>query len=89
MSAGEKVAILTEALEVIREATFAEFQDEMDPRIGFRPKRAACPVCRRASTAKHLKDKWGLIQSEAARALRSVADESSDPGITKDIKGEA
>lgn len=74
MSAEEKVAILTGALETIKEATYAEFQVEMDPRYGFRPKRDVCPVCRRASTALHLKNKWALIQSEAARALRTTGE---------------
>lgn len=74
MSAEEKVAVLTEALDKIREATYAEFQLEMDPRIGFRPKRDACPLCRRASTAQHLMSKWALIQAEAASALRETGE---------------
>lgn len=74
MSAEEKVAVLSEALETIREATYAEFQTEYDPDIGFRPKRDVCPLCRRASTAQHLRDKWALIQAEAARALRETTD---------------
>jgi hypothetical protein len=72
MSADEKVVILTDALAAIREATYAEFQVETDPRYGFRPKRDACPLCRRASTAQHLRQKWAGIQSEAARALRDT-----------------
>lgn len=73
MSAEEKIAVLTSALEVIREATFAEFQLEVDSRYGFRPKREACPLCRRASTAKHLADKWAFIQAEAVKAIRETA----------------
>ena len=73
MSLEEKVAVLSGALETIRVATYAEFQVEMDPRFGFRPKRDVCPVCRRASTAEHLRDKWALIQAEAARALRETS----------------
>lgn len=73
MSAEQKVEVLTEAMEKIREATYAEFQLEMDPRVGFRAKRDACPLCRRASTAQHLMSKWALIQAEAAAALRAVA----------------
>lgn len=73
MSAEQKVEVLTEAIEKIREATFAEFQLEMDPRVGFRPERDACPLCRRASTARHLRSRWALIQAEAAAALRAVA----------------
>lgn len=75
MSVHEKIVVLTEALERVREATYAEFQDETDPRIGFREKRDACPRCRRASTARHLRDKWALIQAESARALRVTGDE--------------
>ena len=73
MSAEQKVEVLTQAMEKIREATFAEFQLEMDPRHGFRPKRDACPLCRRASTAEHLRSKWALIQAEAAASLREIA----------------
>ena len=76
MSAEQKVTVLSAALETIREATFAEFQLETDPRIGFRAKRDACPLCRRASTASHLMDKWALIQSESARALRLIEEEA-------------
>ena len=76
MSAEEKIAVLTGALETIREATFAEFQDEMDPRVGFRQKRDVCPVCRRASTVQHLKCKWALVQAAAAGALRETTAES-------------
>lgn len=78
MTAEEKVAVLTAALEAIREATFAEFQDEMDPKFGFRAKRDACPLCRRASTAAHLKGMWALIQAEAARALRDTQEETHE-----------
>lgn len=73
MSPEGKVVVLTEALEAIREATFAEFQLETDPRYGFRPKRDACPLCRRASTAQHLMDKWAFIQAEAVKALKGTA----------------
>ena len=72
MSAEQKVAVLSEALETIREATFAEFQTEMDPAYGFRPKRDVCPLCRRASTVPHLHKKWAEIQAVAADALRKA-----------------
>jgi hypothetical protein len=72
MSAEEKITFLRNSMESIREATFAEFQLETDPNFGFRSKRDACPLCRRASTAEHLKSSWALIQSEAARALRET-----------------
>jgi hypothetical protein len=74
VTSDEKVGVLTAALETIREATFAEFQLESDPRFGFRARRDACPLCRRASTAQHLAQKWALIQSAAADALRSVGE---------------
>lgn len=76
MTAEEKVVILSAALEGIREATFAEFQLETDPRFGFRAKRDACPLCRRASTAAHLMSSWALIQAEAARALRDTQEDT-------------
>ena len=72
MSAEEKVTVLTEAIEKIREATFAQYQDEMDPRKGFRPERDACPLCRRSSTAAHLRKNWAFIQAEAVRVLRET-----------------
>jgi hypothetical protein len=72
MSAEEKVAVLTRAVEEIREATYAEFQEQMDPQKGFNRKTDICPVCLRASTAAHLKSKWALIQSVAARVLRDI-----------------
>jgi hypothetical protein len=76
MTSEEKVAVLTAALETIREATFAEFQLETDPKFGFRASRDACPLCRRASTAANLKSSWALIQVEAARALRDTQEEA-------------
>lgn len=72
MSAEEKVVVLTEALETIREATFAEFQIEAEDVYHFKARFHACPLCRRASTAKHLRDKWVLIQAAAAGALRDT-----------------
>lgn len=72
MSAEEKVQVLTVAMEKIREATFAQFQEQMDPRIGFRPKRDVCPYCGRGSTVEHLRGNWALVQAEAARALRET-----------------
>lgn len=73
MSDKEKVAVLVGALETIRESTFAEFQIEWDPDKGpFNHKVHVCPLCRRASTAKHLRDKWALIQATAARSLREI-----------------
>lgn len=73
MSAEEKVAVLTGALEEIREATFAQFQLEWDPDKGpFNKNVHVCPLCRRASTAAHLRSKWALIQSIAAEKLRLV-----------------
>lgn len=68
----EKITVLTSALETIRTATYAEFQDEADRQHGFRPKRDVCPLCRRASTAEHLRENWARIQAEAARALRET-----------------
>jgi len=69
----EKVAVLTEALEEIREATFAEFQLHWEPGLGpFNRKVHICPMCLRASTATHLKSKWALIQATAAASLRAV-----------------
>jgi hypothetical protein len=75
MSAEEKVVVLSNALETIREATFAEFQVEAEDVYHFKARFHVCPVCRRASTAAHLKDKWALIQAEAAGALRVTQDE--------------
>lgn len=73
MSDKEKVAVLTVALEEIREATYAQFQVEWDPDKGpFDKKVHVCPMCRRASTAAHLRSKWALIQSIAAEKLRLV-----------------
>lgn len=73
MSAEEKVAVLTEALEEIREATFGQFQLEWDPDKGpFNKNVHVCPLCRRNSTATHLRDKWALIQATAAASLRAV-----------------
>ena len=78
MSDAEKVTVLRGALETIREATFAEFQLEVPYGRPFNPMKHVCPLCRRASTAEHLIRHWALIQSEAARALRTTEDE----GIT-------
>lgn len=76
MSDKEKVAVLVEAMEEIREATFAEFQLHWDPSQGpFNRKIHICPLCLRASTAEHLKSKWVLIQAAAARSLRTVEEE--------------
>lgn len=72
MSAEEKITVLRSAMETIREATFAEFQLEVPHGKVFNPSKHVCPLCRRASTAKHLSDCWALIQSEAARALRTT-----------------
>lgn len=73
MSDEEKVAVLTRAVEEIREATFAEFQLHWDPSQGpFNRKVHICPLCLRASTAEHLKSKWALIHSVAARVLRDI-----------------
>lgn len=75
MSAEEKVAVLQEALWKIAEATEAQFQIEWEPDKGpFRPDKHVCPMCRRASTAKHLKEKWAFIQAEAARAIRDTTE---------------
>lgn len=74
MSAEEKVAVLSEALARIAEATEAEFQDETDPRVGFRSRRDICPLCRRASTAGHLRDRWAFIQAEATAARRAIGE---------------
>lgn len=62
MSAEEKIAVLVMALERISEATEAEFQEE-----GY-----VCPLCRRASTVAHLRDRWAFIQAEATAARRAV-----------------
>lgn len=70
MSLEQKVEVLRGALETIREATFAEFQLEVPEDEPFNRRKHVCPVCRRASTAEHLKHCWALIQSESARALR-------------------
>lgn len=73
MSDKEKVAVLAGALEEIREATFAQFQVEWDPDKGpFDKNVHVCPLCRRASTTRHLRDKWALIQATAARSLRAI-----------------
>jgi hypothetical protein len=72
MSAEEKVQVLTSALETIREATYAQFQEQMDPRVGFRRNRDVCPVCGRGSTVEHLRKNWALIHSAAAAALRET-----------------
>ena len=77
MSDKEKVAVLAEALEEIREATIAEFQLHWDPSQGpFNRKVHICPMCLRASTATHLKSKWALIQSTAAASLRAIEEEA-------------
>lgn len=68
----EIIEYLRMALEEIANATWAEFQLETDPAFGFRPKRDACPLCRRASTAEYLKKQWALIQAISARALRDT-----------------
>jgi uncharacterized MAPEG superfamily protein len=78
MSAEEKVAVLTQALEEICEATYAQFQIEWDPDKGpFDKNVHVCPMCRRASTAKHLKSKWALIHSVAAQVLRDIEEGGS------------
>jgi len=77
MSDKEKVAVLAEALDEIREATIAEFQLHWDPSQGpFNRKVHICPMCLRASTATHLKSKWALIQSTAAAGLRAIEEEA-------------
>lgn len=73
MSSEEKVTVLTSALETIREATYAQFQEQMDPRKGFNKNRDVCPYCGRGSTVVHLRKNCALIQAEAARALRETA----------------
>lgn len=72
MTYAETIKVLREALDQIREATFAEFQQEMDPRKGFNVLTDACPTCRRASTISHLKDRWALIQAIASETLRET-----------------
>lgn len=73
MSAEEKVSVLTEALDTIREATYAEFQLQWDRTQGpFSRKVYICPVCGRGSTSEHLKDKWALIHAAAAGGLRTI-----------------
>jgi hypothetical protein len=64
-----QIFVLREGLDIIREATFAEFQEEAPSKNQFNVKKHACPWCRRASTIEHLRLKWALIQAEAARLL--------------------
>lgn len=72
MSLEQKVEVLRGALETIREATHAEFQTGPAPWEKFDPRRHICPTCGRASTVKHLRHCWAMIQSEASRALRDT-----------------
>ena len=64
-----QVFCLRESMEKIREATFAEFQEEAPRKSEFNVKKHACPWCRRASTIEHLRKHWAFIQAEAARVL--------------------
>lgn len=72
MTQEEKIQILRQGLEELRECTFAEFQNEAPSRREFQLDRHVCPYCRRASTADHLHDMWAKIQSITVDLLRQT-----------------
>jgi len=74
MSAEEKVLVLRDTLERIRESCYGEFQDLPERPHRFRRDKHICPVCLRTSSPEHVREAWARIQALAAEGLRLTDD---------------